>query len=68
MNGSYFIQAIIHVFKKMANEKSFMEMMLEVIVETTHFTKFEVLNILEHHILFVLLKFFFIRGSLMSLF
>ncbi|VDH98147.1 Hypothetical predicted protein [Mytilus galloprovincialis] len=30
MNGSYFIQAIIHVFKKMAHEKSFMEMMFEV--------------------------------------
>ncbi|XP_071145567.1 caspase-2-like [Mytilus edulis] len=30
MNGSYFIQAIIHVFKKMAHEKSFMEMMIEV--------------------------------------
>ncbi|XP_076086015.1 caspase-2-like isoform X2 [Mytilus galloprovincialis] len=30
MNGSYFIQAIIQVFKKMAHEKSFMEMMVEV--------------------------------------
>ncbi|XP_063409321.1 uncharacterized protein LOC134692741 [Mytilus trossulus] len=30
MNGSYFIQALIHVFKNMAHEKSFMEMMEEV--------------------------------------
>ncbi|CAC5407345.1 unnamed protein product [Mytilus coruscus] len=30
MNGSYFIQAFIHVFKKMAHKKSFMEMMKEV--------------------------------------
>ncbi|XP_071145564.1 uncharacterized protein [Mytilus edulis] len=30
MNGSYFIQAFIHVFKKMAHEKSFLEMMKEV--------------------------------------
>lgn len=30
MNGSYFIQALIHVFKNMAHEKSFMEMIEEV--------------------------------------
>ncbi|XP_052082644.1 uncharacterized protein LOC127720207 isoform X2 [Mytilus californianus] len=30
MNGSYFMQALIHVFKKMAHEKSFLEMMKEV--------------------------------------
>ncbi|CAC5377449.1 unnamed protein product [Mytilus coruscus] len=30
MNGSYFIQALIHIFKNMAHEKSFMEMMEEV--------------------------------------
>ncbi|XP_076087104.1 uncharacterized protein LOC143057634 isoform X3 [Mytilus galloprovincialis] len=30
MNGSYFIQAFVHVFKKMAHEKSFQEMMIEV--------------------------------------
>ncbi|XP_052082642.1 uncharacterized protein LOC127720206 isoform X2 [Mytilus californianus] len=29
MNGSYFMQALIHVFKKMAHEKSFLEMMKE---------------------------------------
>lgn len=33
MNGSYFIQAFIHVFKKMAHEKSFLEMMKEVTIQ-----------------------------------
>lgn len=40
MNGSYFIQALIHVFKNMAHEKSFMEMMEEVIL-TRHIQKFK---------------------------
>lgn len=30
IQGSYFIQALIHVFKNMAYDKTFMEMMKEV--------------------------------------
>ena len=30
MTGSYFIQALVHVFKNQAHEKSFMDLMEEV--------------------------------------
>lgn len=32
MHGSYFIQALIHVFKNQAHEKSFLELLEEVLI------------------------------------
>lgn len=67
MNGSYFIQAIIHVFKKMAHEKSFIEMMVEVILEIT-IKKKKLSSMLFYFVpyLFFFLT-FFIQTSLMNL-